>query len=146
MQEDAVRQKEVEQATSASTAFGSTVNTSNFESSEERKGSPEAEAVTVGTFTDFAMEQLAASTMTEPEEVPQPPAVQVDLRAEVQPMLVKLMTALNVLQRYESVTGKKMDAKFQYFAQTLLGLTSLSTFQSAVDSSVKFADLLLHVS
>jgi hypothetical protein len=143
LEEDAVRQKELEQATSAASAFGSTANASNFESSEERKGSPEAEGITVGTFTDFALEiqQLAASTMTEPEETPAAP---IDLRAEVQPMLVKLMTALNVLQRYESVTGKKMDAKFQYFAQTLLGLTSLSTFQSALDTSVKFADLFLH--
>lgn len=108
---------------------------------------PVTESVEVATHTE-ATEQLVASTMTEPEEeveVP-PPQPQVDLKAFLEVSLERFVKALHVYERYENVTSNPLPDNVSYFGKTLLGLTSISSFQETVNNSLRTATFYLNVS
>lgn len=108
---------------------------------------PVTESVEVATHTEET-EQLVASTMTEPEEeveVP-PPQPQVDLKAFLEVSLERFVKALHVYERYENVTSNPLPDNVSYFGKTLLGLTSISSFQETVNNSLRTATFYLDVS
>lgn len=112
----------------------------------EEKEEEDAPAQDATTFTESA-EQIAAATMTEVEEPFEEPVVpEIDLKEAFNQFIERLIKALHVYERYTHVTSQPLPDTVMYFGRTLLGLTSISSFQDTLNNSIRVAGFYLHVS
>lgn len=114
------------------------------------------EVKNVADTEDFHMKvvQYAVSTMTETDvdEVVVSNAAatasshQVNVKAEQEKVVYKLLKALHVYNKYKDVTGSNLPDEFDFFVKTLLGQTFISQFSDALNNSCRSALNFVNVS
>lgn len=134
--EDVAKQEESEKATSAPAATSAAT-------AETKQEEAETSGQDAATFTESA-EQYAAGTMTEEDEY-EAQAPEVDIKEQFNVFIERLIKALHVYQRYTNVTNQPLPDTVMYFGSTLLGLTSISSFQDTLNNSIRAAGFYLHV-
>ncbi len=118
----------------------------------------ESKTEEVSTET-LSIEQLTISTQSEPvsardsttqaTEAPPAPIVQivtVDAAAAVEAGVRRLLKVFHVCLKYTGVTGKPLPVNLDFFGKTLLGQTSISGFEDALNGSLRSVGLYLNVS
>lgn len=69
-----------------------------------------------------------------------------DFKEKFNEFIERLIKALHVYERYTHVTSQQLPDTVMYFGRTLLGLTSISSFQDTLNNSIRVAGFYLHVS
>jgi hypothetical protein len=133
-----------------------TVTTSEQITTEVEIDNNASEAEHVANTEDYHMKvvQYAVSTMTETDvdEVvvasssAAAAAPEVDVKAEQDKVVYKLLKALHVYHRYKDVTGSNLPDEFDFFVKTLLGQTFISQFGDALNNSCRSAGNFVNVS
>ena len=112
-----------------------------IESSEEKKDEATS---TVDDEQTFAVGTSTEEDIPIVEETPALPPV--DFKEVVHQFITKLLRALHVYERYKDVTSKQLPDTVDFFGKTLLGLTSITSFQDTLNNSLRVANFFLHVS
>ncbi len=134
-----------------------TVTTSEQVTTEVEIDNNGEETADVANSDDFHMKvvQYAVSTMTETDvdevvvsssAASAPTSQAVDVKAEQDKVIYKVLKAFHVYHKYKDVTGSNLPDEFDFFVKTLLGLTFISQFGDALVNSCRAASNFVNVS